>query len=135
MKSIHQNTQLSDNELKAVLRGDDITHGQLVDQALDYSSVFADVLNCQGGNGRIWGIQAVLVVQIQGHDKDTAATENVFTYFDFSKEIHRAITTSNAIESFNSKLKKEKKESSRTRRTMQRSSSQIYAKATTGHAE
>lgn len=43
MKSIHQNTQLSDNELKAVLRGDDITYGQLVDQALDYSRVFSDV--------------------------------------------------------------------------------------------
>ncbi len=70
MKSIHQNTQLSDNELKAVLRGDDITYGQLVDQASDYSRVFSDVLNCQGDNGRIWGIQAILVVQIQGHDKD-----------------------------------------------------------------
>ncbi len=32
MKSIRQNTQLSDNELKAVLRGDDITYGQLVVQ-------------------------------------------------------------------------------------------------------
>ncbi len=32
MKSIHQHTQLSDNELKAVLRGDDITYGQLVAQ-------------------------------------------------------------------------------------------------------
>lgn len=38
-----------------------------------------------------------------------AATENVFTYFDFPKEIRKAITTSNAIESFNSKLKKETK--------------------------
>lgn len=37
MKSIHQITQLSDNELKAVLKSEEITYGELVCQALDYT--------------------------------------------------------------------------------------------------
>lgn len=36
-----------------------------------------------------------------------ATTDNIFTYYDFPKEIWKAINTSNAIESFNAKLKRE----------------------------
>ena len=34
-------------------------------------------------------------------------TDNIFTYYDFPEEIRESISTSNAIESFNSKLKRE----------------------------
>lgn len=33
--------------------------------------------------------------------------DNIFTYYDFPKEIRKSVNTSNAIESFNSKLKRE----------------------------
>ena len=45
--------------------------------------------------------------------------DNIFTYYDFPKEIHKSVNTSNAIKSFNSKLKRETRNKSlRTPRTM-----------------
>ena len=34
-------------------------------------------------------------------------TDNIFTYYDFPEEIRESVSTSNAIESFNSKLKRD----------------------------
>ena len=100
MKSIQQTCQLSDRELKAVLRGEEDFYG-LLEGGRDFGGLM-ETAEAFSGFAAFWSVK---YKGMAGMLRKTDA--GIFTYYSFPGAIRKSVYTSNTIESLNAKLKRE----------------------------
>ena len=99
MKSITQTCQLSDRELKAVLRGEEDFCG-LLEGGRDFGGLM-ETAEAFSGFAAFWSVK---YKGMAGMLRKTDA--GIFTYYSFPGAIRKSVYTSNTIESLNAKLKR-----------------------------